>query len=272
MITGIDHVVILVDALEAAMRRFEALGFEVTRGGAHPAWGTENALIPLADGSYLELLAARDPALASRHRLWQRPDGTMRAPGTYGGYALGTDDVERDVLGIRARGLDLTEPQAGARQRPDGQMVRWRLAFSARPHLPFLIEDETPRPLRIAPPAHGLGLHAGMDEVVVAVSNLVDATRAYERLLGVPATGARFQTPRGGIELRAGRSTDARPTEARPASRAAVDAGVRSVVLGVRRWAESTRAIEGVLQPVEDATCIDPASTGGVRLFLRPQP
>ncbi len=272
MITGIDHVVILVDGLESAMRRFEALGFEVVQGGAHPAWGTENALIPLADGSYLELLAARDPALASRHRLWQRPDGTMRAPGTYGGYALGTDDVERDVLGIRARGLDLTEPQAGARQRPDGQTVRWRLSFSARPHLPFLIEDETPRPLRIAPPGRGLGLHAGIDEVVVSVSDLDAAARAYEQLLGVPATRGRFQTPRGGIELRVGRLTDDRPTEARPVSRAGVEAGVRSVVLGVRRWAESTRAIQGMLQSVGDAMRIDPARIGGVRLFLRHRP
>ncbi len=234
MITGIDHMVILADDLDEAISRFEALGFAVTRGGSHPAWGTENALIPLADGSYLELLAARDPELARQHRLWQRADGSTREPGSYGGYALGSDDIDSDVLQIRARGLWLTDPQAGSRRRPDGQMVRWQLAFSDRPDLPFLIEDETHRGLRIASPERGLGTDAGIDEVVVAVDDLPDAARAYEQLLDIPSThavslhgpAAHFQTPRGRIVL-----------IPRPGP------GVFSVMLGAHRWTESTQAV-----------------------------
>lgn len=155
MITALDHIVILAENLAAGTDRYAALGFAVERGGVHPGWGTENALVPLADGSYLELLAAHDPALAQHHRLWQRPDGATRAPGEYGGYFLGSDDLEHDVAVLRRRGLEWADPQEGSRKRPDGQIVRWRLAFPKRPDLPNLIQDLTPRPLRVAPPSGG---------------------------------------------------------------------------------------------------------------------
>jgi hypothetical protein len=32
------------DELSEAIRAYAALGFDVTRGGEHPGWGTENAL------------------------------------------------------------------------------------------------------------------------------------------------------------------------------------------------------------------------------------
>ena len=56
----IDHVVIVVADLEAATVDFRSLGFTVTPGGVHPDWGSHNALIPLADGGYLELIAFRN--------------------------------------------------------------------------------------------------------------------------------------------------------------------------------------------------------------------
>ena len=53
----IDHVVIKVTDLDRAMADYEALGFSVVRGGEHPMWGSRNALVCFADGSYLELIA-----------------------------------------------------------------------------------------------------------------------------------------------------------------------------------------------------------------------
>src|SRR5262245_25569131 len=58
----LDHVVAVVSSLAEATRAFDAAGFTVTAGGRHDAIPTENALVAFADGSYLELLAARDPA------------------------------------------------------------------------------------------------------------------------------------------------------------------------------------------------------------------
>ena len=50
MLKGIDHLVIVVPELEAAIAGYRGLGFTVTPGGRHPI-GTHNALIGLSDGS-----------------------------------------------------------------------------------------------------------------------------------------------------------------------------------------------------------------------------
>ena len=67
MLLGVDHLVIGVGDLGAAMRDYAALGFSVVPGGRHAA-GTHNALIALADGAYLELVAFHEPYPA--HRWW----------------------------------------------------------------------------------------------------------------------------------------------------------------------------------------------------------
>src|SRR5215471_9075151 len=74
----LDHVVVVVSSLAEAARSFAAAGFTVTPGGRHDAIPTENALIAFADGSYLELLAAREAStrdeLRTLHagRGWER--------------------------------------------------------------------------------------------------------------------------------------------------------------------------------------------------------
>jgi catechol 2,3-dioxygenase-like lactoylglutathione lyase family enzyme len=61
MLTGIDHVVVLVRDLEGASGDYRRLGFRVVPGGRH-ATGTHNALVGLADGTYLELLPSASQA------------------------------------------------------------------------------------------------------------------------------------------------------------------------------------------------------------------
>jgi catechol 2,3-dioxygenase-like lactoylglutathione lyase family enzyme len=272
MITGIDHVVILVGDLPGATRRYEELGFAVEAGGEHPGWGTENALIPLADGSYLVLLAASDPALAARHPLWKRPDGGMRGPGEYGGFALTSSDVSADAAAIRSRGLELEGPLEGSRLRPDGWEVRWHLAFPKAAGLPFIIEDETPREVRIAPPVRGLGAAATLDEVEVLVRDLARATRAYERFLGVPAAHGRrgrrhhasFQTPLGQIVLRGPGAVDpARRVEGRLGS------GVHSITIRIDSVDGLPPALAHALRGTGPARQVDTSRTGGVRMAIR---
>jgi hypothetical protein len=62
VISGNDHLVILVEALEAAVAGYEELGFRVSPGGEHADGLTRNALVPFADGTYLELVWFVDPA------------------------------------------------------------------------------------------------------------------------------------------------------------------------------------------------------------------
>ncbi len=146
MAQKIDHVVIVVRDLAQAVADYSAAGFTVTPGGAHADGATHHALIPFADGSYLELIAFKAPERPSSHQWWPRlaqGEGLTH-------YALRSDDLAADVARLRAAGIALSEPRDGGRTRPDGQALRWRTAaFDGSFALPFLIEDVTPRELRV---------------------------------------------------------------------------------------------------------------------------
>jgi hypothetical protein len=74
---------------------------------------------------------------------------TLRALDAGGGlatWAVATDAIEADVARLRDAGSDLDDPTAGERLRPDGRIVRWRLAQPptlAFDGPPFLIEHDT---------------------------------------------------------------------------------------------------------------------------------
>jgi hypothetical protein len=54
----IDHVMYGTGDLDAAAARIHAeLGFPAVAGGRHDAMGTENRIVALGDGSFIELLA-----------------------------------------------------------------------------------------------------------------------------------------------------------------------------------------------------------------------
>lgn len=59
MSRAIDHIVLCVNDLDAAIATYAQLGFTVTPRAVHP-FGTGNALVQL-DGMYIELLAVIDP-------------------------------------------------------------------------------------------------------------------------------------------------------------------------------------------------------------------
>ena len=52
----IDHVIVAVLDCEAAARDYDALGFRSLAGGKHQDGHTQNCLVPLADGAYIELV------------------------------------------------------------------------------------------------------------------------------------------------------------------------------------------------------------------------
>src|SRR5947207_2357153 len=121
MILGIDHVVILVNDLASAISDYAELGFTVIPGGEHADGFTHNALIPFADGTYLELIAFKRPAPETHffYRPWSG-EGLIA-------YALLPDDVGRTIAEAREHGLDLAGPIPGGRVRPDGQRLEWQL-------------------------------------------------------------------------------------------------------------------------------------------------
>jgi hypothetical protein len=144
MLLGIDHLVIADgDPDQAVEELAHRLGLRPGGGGTHPALGTRNRLLWLGD-TYIELLGIEDPAAAGRSWLGapalealERGEGLLT-------WAIASDDLDRDAAKAAAGLASLSGPIAGERRRPDGEVVRWRLA---RPPVvgldsPFLIEHD----------------------------------------------------------------------------------------------------------------------------------
>jgi hypothetical protein len=205
MLGGIDHLVIAVPDLGTAIARYTALGFSVVPGGRHPT-GTHNALIALADGAYLELIAFYEPR--PDHRWW-RP---LQRGGGLVDFCLRTSDLASDIAAFRAAGVDMDDPKPLSRVRPDGYQLEWRLGIPLEPFrgvAPFLIEDATPRAERVpAARIHPNGVTA-VASVTVAVEAVEAVRKIYAQVLGAvgeaveiaewQATGVAFTT--GGHRL-----------------------------------------------------------------------
>ncbi len=181
-ILGLDHVVIAVRDLNAAIASYRGLGFTVQPGGRHPGRTSHNALIVFADGAYIELIAWLAPAPQER---WWR---VLQAHGEgFVDFALLPRDTMAVLEAARGRGLHtLIGPVDGGRVRPDGAQLQWRTARHETPDLPFLCGDITPRGLRV--PEGEVRQHAngarGVSELAVAVDDLEAAVARYRALLG----------------------------------------------------------------------------------------
>ncbi len=184
MITQIDHIVIGVNDLDQAVADYRTLGFTVVPGGTHTGGLTHNALIGLGDGSYFELIAFVDPSQRAAHRWW---DAIAAGEGVID-FAVGTDDGAAEASRIAREGLANDGAVDGGRQRPDGQQVGWRnlvVPGAQSAAGPFIIEDRTPRELRVpsgADAAHPGGFQA-VDGLTIVVDDLQAARRIYTTLL-----------------------------------------------------------------------------------------
>jgi len=199
MLLAIDHIVIAVRDLEAALRSYEQLGFTVVPGGRHPV-GTHNVLISFADGSYIEIIAFyRDNP---DHRWWrplQIGEGLVD-------FCMQTDNLAGDTAKLRGAGVAIDDPVPWSRARPDGYQLKWVLSLAREGHrgvAPFLIQDETPRPERVPQRFDHKNGATGIGTVTVAVEDLATVQRWYGTVLGydgvsikrhdLQAEGIRFQ-------------------------------------------------------------------------------
>ena len=209
--------------------------FTLSPGGRHADNRTENRLILLADGSYIELIAFinDDPALREGH-WWVSGNKRIQSPlhrqveptllllpqdKPYGivDWALtSTDEEEPDVKAINSRlekkdsPARYAEPVAGGRTRSDGVDLKWKVTFPTgveRGVVPFWCHDVTEREKRvpISPEAtrHASGA-LGVAGVRVSVDDgRVGAVRSSvqaivgndECVLGAPNAVQRLKEP-----------------------------------------------------------------------------
>jgi catechol 2,3-dioxygenase-like lactoylglutathione lyase family enzyme len=211
MLRGIDHIVIAVPDLALAQKSYEALGFTVVPGGRHPV-GSHNALIALADGSYIELIAFYEPS--PRHKWWL----PLQKGGGLVDFCMQTDDLLGDTAAWRRAGVAIDDPSPLSRVRPDGYHLKWVLSIPRDAHkgvVPFLIQDETPREERVPRQHRHPNGATGIGVLTVTVDDVATVRGWYENSLGRPgqpvvrtdlaAGGVRFPVGPHTIELLAPR-------------------------------------------------------------------
>ncbi len=143
MTLTLDHLIITVNDLDAAMKQYEAQGYTVRFGGVHADGATHNALIIFADGSYIELLAKTSPdAKTAYQHYFNHGEGIT-------GYALLVDSLDEQISKLTANGVDMNPIIQGGRKRSDGIELKWQVMSEAGKPVPFYIEDLTERGLRV---------------------------------------------------------------------------------------------------------------------------
>lgn len=126
---------------EVVQRLGADLGAPFTDGGIHPSFGTRNFVLPMADGTYIEVVAALDHPAAEK-----APFGrAVRQRADEGGGWLGWVIAVDDIASVESR-LGRSSV-AGHRIRPDGADLRWRqigvLDLLDDPQLPYFIQWES---------------------------------------------------------------------------------------------------------------------------------
>ena len=129
------------------------LGAAFVDGGVHPRFGTRNFVLPLAGGTYLEVVAALDHPAAERAPFGQAVKQRAVDGGGWLGWVVAVDDISRVEQRLGRASVD------GHRRRPDGYELVWRQIgvndLIADPQLPFFIQwlcDADEHPSRGAGP------------------------------------------------------------------------------------------------------------------------
>ena len=136
---GIDHLILGINSLDSGLKEFATLtGVTPIRGGEHPGVGTENALVALGQGAYLELIAPKPGVTPKSFAIVSSLERLTPI-----GWALHTDSLQPLLDQLRKANLSILGPFPGSRVTPEGKLLAWQTAHPASPGLeaaPFLIE------------------------------------------------------------------------------------------------------------------------------------
>jgi hypothetical protein len=149
----VDHIVIGVSDVAAGAAEFERLtGVKPVYGGRHPkALGTQNALVSLGEGRYLELLAPQPGSsvdMAQMLSALPRPTPIM--------WAVRYDQSDDLKARLNGAGVHLEPITPGERATPSGVVLHWS-AGGLSPDVvgaPFFIHWSSPadHPSQTSPP------------------------------------------------------------------------------------------------------------------------
>jgi hypothetical protein len=190
----IDHVVVAIRSLDEGIAQFEALtGVKAGAGGRHPGRGTENALVSLVGGSYLEIIAPQKDAKLSPKDAKMRELTRL----TIIDWAVRIVDVDDALASLRRGGFSTSPPQPGARLTPSGERLDWMtFGLTGLPidNAPFFIRwsPNTRHPSTTAPPGCVLDrfeVHDPSADRLTAMLKALDVSRVTV-VAGAPSTEA----------------------------------------------------------------------------------
>jgi hypothetical protein len=145
-VKGVDHVVVMVDGIDAAEAAYRRLGFQVQPRGFHRKLGTANHLM-IFECDYFEILGiVEDTPFNAERREWLKQGGGLA------NVALATDGADLAFEAFTAAGLQPDVPLAFDRAvEIDGRTehARFRTIRIPKTHMPvvgfFVCEHLTPQ-------------------------------------------------------------------------------------------------------------------------------
>lgn len=154
----LDHVIWTGNNVEEINNKY-GIKFAVksVKGGEHEDWGTFNYLTHMSNNCYLEWLGIRDMERAEQQDipLTQHLVQALKT-GKEGPFqfALRTNKMGDYINHFTANDIPFTGPVTGERQKPNGQLLSWRMLFPHREGdegevLPFLIQWDQPEHERV---------------------------------------------------------------------------------------------------------------------------
>jgi len=198
----LDHIVILVpySFLTSPPDWFAHLGFTFYPGGRHADGLTENTLVLLADGSYIEFIAFVPGAARQKHKWGHKKEGSVIdwaltlsvSSGSNDGLAEEAKAFQEIQDKVKQAEANITYGNLvpGGRHRPDGEELKWAVAAAYKDGgepvepglLPFWCLDDTRRELRVPYLQDGVSRHANGAVGVSLVSVTPDDRDEAERL------------------------------------------------------------------------------------------
>ena len=144
-VKGLDHVVVMVDGIDAAEAAYRKLGFQVQPRGFHKKLGTANHLM-IFDTDYFEILGiVEDTEFNAERREW------LKGGGGLANVALATDGADVAYEAFKAAGLNPDAPLFFDRAvEVDGrtELAKFRTVRIPKDNMPvvgfFVCEHQTP--------------------------------------------------------------------------------------------------------------------------------
>ncbi|WP_295141235.1 VOC family protein [uncultured Reyranella sp.] len=144
-VKGLDHVVVMVDGIDAAEVAYRKLGFQVQPRGFHKKLGTANHLM-IFDTDYFEILGiVEDTEFNAARREW------LKAGGGLANVALATDGADVAYEAFKAAGLNPDAPlffDRAVEVAGKTELARFRTVRIPKDNMPvvgfFVCEHQTP--------------------------------------------------------------------------------------------------------------------------------